>query len=500
MLRAAGRLERTLIAVLADHGEGLGEHGESTHGLLLYESTLRVPLVMAGPGVPAGRVLSEQVGTVDVLPTLVALLGLPAPEGVPGRDLSRLFKGRELPRDALYSESLYGRLNCRWAPLRGWTERGFKLVEGGRSELFELAADPGERSELSREDAARAAGMREGLRRALTAMAPQGDRAQAAALSPEAAERLHALGYVAGGGGGGELDTPGLADPRDRLSMFERLRALSGAAGNALGPALEETARLGEQEPGNPFAQEVLAGLALRAGRIDLASRALARFLEIEPARAEVRARLGALLLARGLAAEAETELRRALADTPEDLAARTALAESLVERGELEEAARQLDAVLAREPRERPALLARGRLRVARGQLPEAIADFEAAAEAGDTDAWLELAEVRLRQGQPAAAREAAGRVLAGSPAHPWALALVGHARVLEGARQEGEALLEQALRAGPRRSRVWQSLAAGFEAAGRADLARRCRAAAAPGALTTARTAGAASGGTDR
>ena len=210
---------------------------------------------MVGPGVPAGRVVSEQVGTVDVLPTLVALLGLPAPEGVPGRDLSRLFKGRELPRDALYSESLYGRLNCRWAPLRGWTERGFKLVEGGRSELFELAADPGERSELTRQDAARAEGMREGLRRALAAMAPQGDRAQperTLARSGRAAARArlrcrwrrrrrarHARPRGPAGPAGGVRTAA-------RLERCRRERARSGARGD------RETRRAGAAEPVRP--------------------------------------------------------------------------------------------------------------------------------------------------------------------------------------------------------------------------------------------------------
>src|SRR4029453_13163611 len=87
VLRDAGLERRTLVAVLSDHGEGLGEHGESTHGLLLYESTLRVPFVLAGPGVPEGRVVSERVGTIDALPTLLGLLGLQAPESLPGRDL-----------------------------------------------------------------------------------------------------------------------------------------------------------------------------------------------------------------------------------------------------------------------------------------------------------------------------------------------------------------------------------------------------------------------------
>jgi tetratricopeptide (TPR) repeat protein len=481
-LRSGGRLEDTLVLVLADHGEGLGDHGESTHGLLLYESTLRIPLVIAGPGVPAGRVVGSRVGTVDVLPTLMKLLGLEAPAGLPGRDLTPGLAGRSLRDEPLFAESLYGRLNCGWAPLRGLTEGDWKLVEGGGKELFDLARDPEERDDRAGQEPERTARLEDALRRALSAMAPGGDRAQPARLSADQAERLRSLGYVAAGGGGGPLDAPGLPDPRQKRQVFERLRRLGGATETALGASLAEVVRIGDEEPGNPLAQDVLAGLALRAGRLDLAARALARYLDLEPGRVEVRTRYGSLLRTLGRLEEAERELRRALAEGgEEEVVAGVALAETLLARGRVEEADALLGAVLTREPRHRAALLARGRLRLRQGRSTEAAADLEAAASGGDAEALLELAELHARRGEVEAQAAAAERVLASSPAHPWALALLGQARVAEGRGEEGEALLQQAVRAGPRRSVVWLRLAAGFEAAGQADLARRCRAAAA-------------------
>jgi hypothetical protein len=104
-------------------------------------------------------------------------------------------------------------------------------------------------------------------------MAPGGDHARPEALQAAQAEALRALGYVAGGGGSGPLDEPGLADPRDRLPAFERLRALGGATGAGLAPALREAEALARAERPNPFAHEVVAGLAFQAGPLDEAPR-----------------------------------------------------------------------------------------------------------------------------------------------------------------------------------------------------------------------------------
>lgn len=486
-LRATGGLENTVVAVLADHGEGLGDHGESTHGLLLYESTLRIPFVIAGPGIPKSRAENGRVGTIDLVPTLLKLLDIERPEGLPGRDLTPAFEDRPLPKDPLYAESLYGRLNCGWAPLRGFTLGDWKLVDGGGVELFDLERDPAERENQVERDGERATQLADGLRRAMSAMAPGGDRVEPARLTPSQTEALRSLGYVASGSGSGSLDVPGLPDPRQRRAVFERLRALGGARGANLEPALQEAARIATAEASNPLAQEVLAGLAVQAGRLELAAQALGRFVELEPARVDARTRYGSVLLSLGKLEPAERELRRAVAEGGEAAAAaRVGLAETLLARGQADEAEAILGPVLARNAHLLPALVARGRLRLVQGRTEDALADLQVAANAGDTDARLELGEIHANAGNVAALAAVAQQVLTSNPAHPWALALLGQARVLEGRREEGQALLGQALRAGPRRPIVWRRLAAGFDAAGQKALARRCRAAAAEGPVT--------------
>ena len=484
-LREIGREEQTIVVVLSDHGEGLGEHGETSHGLLLYESTLRVPLLIAGPGVAAGRVVHERVGTVDVAPTVLGLLGVPGAQGLPGRSLRAALAGEPLRREALYAESLYGRLNCRWAAQRALTDGDRKLVTGGAQELFDLASDPGELRNRAAHDGLEADRLRRGLERAVEAMAPGGDRVRRAAVTPQQAEELRSLGYVAGGGGGGgALDDPSLPDPRPRVQRLERLEAIEYAAGPALRPALGEALRLAEAEDGNPFAHLVLAGLAARAGELPLAEEALGRSLALDPERTLVRTQLGTLLRRRGKLAESERELRRAVEEGPaEDWTARVGLAETLLAEGKLGDAEKLLSTVLAAAPEHTLALAAAGRLRVLQGRGDEALATLEHAALGGDADAVLELADAELALGRVGPAQAAAERVLARSKGHPWALAIAGHAVVLAGERERGLRLLERALAAGPRRARVWQRLGAAFEAAGRRDLAARCRAATADG-----------------
>jgi len=183
-LRSSGHEQDTVVAVLADHGESLGEHGELTHAVLIYEATLHVPFLLAGPGIPRGATVPARVTTVDVAPTLLRLLGLPPPPEMTGRDLRAAFGGQRLPPEPLYAESLFGRLNCRWSSLRSWTVDDWKLVDGSRAELFHLSEDPAETRDRAAEEGPRIVRMRAALHAALAKMAPGGDRARTAAITP----------------------------------------------------------------------------------------------------------------------------------------------------------------------------------------------------------------------------------------------------------------------------------------------------------------------------
>jgi arylsulfatase A-like enzyme/tetratricopeptide (TPR) repeat protein len=477
-LRERGWDRSTLVFALADHGEALGEHGEATHAVLIYEATLRVPLIVAGPEVPAGRVVSERVATVDVVPTALGLLGLGPPPGLQGRDLRPALAGERLHTEAAYGESLFARLNCRWASLRSWTEGDWKLINGARPELYDLEHDPDEVRDRAAEEGERVERMRQGLAAALSRMAPGGDSAHAVALSPDQQERLRSLGYALGGSGGaGAIDEPGLPDPRLRVRLYERLLGLLATPPAVAVRAADEAAALASQDPDNPFAQFAVASLAYHAGELARADHAFARSLELDPDRPSIRQYYGRLLRDRGRLEESEHQHRIALEQTtPDDLRTRISLAETLIALRKTDEAGRLLDEVLRQAPRHSEALGAKGRLLLALGRGEEGISYLKQACEGGDDDSWLELASAYILLGQPVSAREAASETLRQNPGHPWAQAVTGHALIIEGKRKEGLEALRGALAAGPRRPRVWRDLAQAFAAAGDAGKAAEC------------------------
>jgi choline-sulfatase len=481
-LRESDLDKDTLVVALGDHGESLGEHREATHGVLIYESTLRVPLLMAGPGVPVGLVAPDRVGTVDVVPTVLGLLGAAPPAGLPGRDLRPAFSGKRLPRSAQYAESLFGRLNFRWSSLRSWTEGDWKLISGAEPELYDLSQDPGENTNRAAVERERTRRMLESLDAAVGSMAPGGDRPHAASITPEKEERLRSLGYAAGGtGGAGAADEPGLPDPKTRVQLYEALEQLLSAPLDVAASAADAAAEATAEDPGNPFAFFTLGSLARRAGQFRRAEEALGRSLQLDSDRPAIRAYLGEVFRDMGRLEESERELKIAVEQTTSaDLRTRINLAETLIASGKLKEAEELLTRVLSQAPHSALALGAKGRLLLAEGRGPEAVTSLRQACVGTAVDPWIELASAQLSLGDVAGARESAGRALALDPRHTWALAVSGHVLVLEGRRAEGLRVLREALAAGPRQPRVWRSLGQAFAAAGDTDAAARCRRAA--------------------
>ncbi|MEQ1892065.1 MAG: sulfatase, partial [Planctomycetota bacterium] len=238
-LDSGGRSADTLVVVTADHGEGLGEHGEETHALLLYDTTMHVPLLLAGPDVPVD-VCSEPVSLVDVAPTLVELAGLTDGEELArhgGMSLVPLLRGAALPPRELYLETLFPRLHFGWSELVGLVRADLKYVEAPgqeRAELYRPAQDPREQADILAHDASQGpelARALDGLRRRLEANAFEG-----AHHAPSAGEleTLAALGY---GGVDAEAEIPRASgtsepgrDPRQVIAAVSLLNAVRGLA------------------------------------------------------------------------------------------------------------------------------------------------------------------------------------------------------------------------------------------------------------------------------
>lgn len=221
-LETRGLLESTLIVVAGDHGESLGDHGEESHGIFLYQEALRVPFIVRGPGVSPRRVTAI-ARLIDVMPTILDLFGVPT-SGLDGVSLAQAESrvGSD-PGLEVYSESMYPR-RFGWAPLRSLRADRYKVIDAPRAELYDLASDPGEERNVLAERPAVAAAMRRRLRAFDSVQEPAA--AAGAALDSAVLERIESLGYV----GRTDASTPAESgdepDPKDRIDIFNRITNL----------------------------------------------------------------------------------------------------------------------------------------------------------------------------------------------------------------------------------------------------------------------------------
>jgi len=269
-LRSSGLDERTWIIVAGDHGEGLGDHGERTHGMLLYDSTLRVPLIVSAPGA-AARSVADAVSLVDVAPTILHAAGVAIPADMKGHDL--LEAPTPTPpggiRD-LYAETEYPRV-AGWSPLQALTDGRWMAIRSSAStELYDLQSDPGEQHDVAAMQPSTAAALAariDAIRASATTRAP-------GTVSQETAERLRSLGYVASSTT--STSSSGAANPAahiDAWNAFEDALAALNAKLPGDARTLPALQNLAAANPGAPVFQSTFARALKEGGRTNDALR-----------------------------------------------------------------------------------------------------------------------------------------------------------------------------------------------------------------------------------
>jgi arylsulfatase A-like enzyme/Tfp pilus assembly protein PilF len=301
-LRGRGLLDRALVAVTADHGEGLGDHGEAEHGIFLYREALHVPLLVRLPGgARGGARVAGAVGHADLAPTLLDLAGLDG-AGMDGASLREALRTGRAPGRPVYAETLYPRLHFGWSDLYAATEGRFRFIRAPRPELYDLAADPGERRNLAAAKGAAAAGMAAWLEKQVASAAP----AAPEEVSAETREKLQALGYI-GAGAPPVAAGEALPDPKDTIGAYEELkRGIALRQQERHEEAVAQLRKVLSAHPRMLDAWELLALSLMTLGRAQEGIAALVEALELAPERAETH-----LALARAYALEGD--LRRAL-------------------------------------------------------------------------------------------------------------------------------------------------------------------------------------------
>ena len=379
LLDAVGRFSRpTTLVVTADHGEGLGDHGEATPGTVAYESTLQVPLILAqvGPGAQAagGRSVDAPARHVDIVPTIADLLGLEVPGDLPGRTLLAAEGDDSRPS---YFEAMTPMLKRGWAPLSGVIAGGDKYIDLPIPEAYDLATDAREARNLAATDGARVAALTSTLR-AFGAVLPGEPRAERA----DVRARLQALGYVSG-------STPRKArytdedDPK-RLIDVDRLmmEGIDLYRRGRLAEAMEAYRAVLARRPTMGLGYRRLAFLQWHEGRRAAAIATLRTAREILGADLDVDVRLGTYLAEAGSPSEAIPLLERVTSADPGNTEALNALG---IAHGRAGDGARALAAfarVLAQDPRDAFALENMGAVHLAQDDLAAAGQAFTRAVE----------------------------------------------------------------------------------------------------------------------
>ena len=338
---------RTLLVLTADHGEGLGEHGEATHGIFAYEATLRVPLVFHAPALLRPRAVGERVRHVDVLPTVLDALSLPVPEGLAGRSLLAAANGQALEPAASYFEAMSSALNRGWAPLSGLARDRYKLIDLPIPELYDLDADPGETRNLAASEPQRLEVLRGQLGRAREA--DRGLTRQEE--SGETRERLRALGYLAGASTLKARYTDA-DDPKNliRLDAASQEVVALYQAGD-IGSALLRAQAVVDERPDMALGLQQLGFLQREAGQLDAAVATLRRAVAASPEDTSAVALLGAYLNEVGRPKEA-AEVLRVYAGRPEpDLDVLMPLGAAYAQTGRTQEAIATFEKALALDP-----------------------------------------------------------------------------------------------------------------------------------------------------
>lgn len=444
-LKDAGLYENTLIVIVGDHGEAFGEHKERGHGIFCYEESLRVPLVLHSPRVfKEPRTVAERVGLVDIMPSLLELLGIPCPDAVQGRSFWALADGREKERRELYFESLFGQEEFNWAPLTGLIEGAHKYISLPEPELYDLEADPREAQNLfaGRQETARA------IDKKLEAFVRRSAATKGASrreLSPGDVERLKSLGYISSF----SSKSAALTDPKRAIDVYLEVAGLKELL----------------KEEDYVKAEERLAGVLARNPGLELP--------DIYDIRYEV-------LMKNDRVPEAMDVLRQAMAKFPERESFKVFMAMDLIQSGQPAQARDFCRQLLAENDRMTAAHLLLGDAEDLLNDAGAAMASYEKAAalEPQNGAIRVKIATQWLKKGDPARAQTIleeleSRKAVVDSPEFMEAMSGLGQALLAAGQTDRAIDLYRKAMAASPDSPAVWLNLGSAYFALKKYDLA---------------------------
>ena len=347
--------DKTLIIFTADHGESLGEHRESAHGFFIYDSDIRVPLIIRFPeGKFAGRMISNQVRSIDIMPTVLHLLGEEMPESVQGKSLLSLIVEDEAQDErSAYSETYWPRYHYGWSELKSLRKGRYKFIDAPQPELYDILEDPGEVNNLVNKKASLGHEMKRDLLALIEEYAVEGiEDIGPRKIDNDSLIKLQALGYIGSFNSKTKEEGGRLADPKDKIDLFNEIK---------ISQFLVTEERMDEAEikikdvlakdPSVLEARYILGNIYSKQEKYDEAIEEFRKALEVDP---DYYAALFGMAIAykkAGMFDEAIVGFNRMIEMDPKDTKSFLHLGDIYHEKGQLEEAKNYLKSGIAIDP-----------------------------------------------------------------------------------------------------------------------------------------------------
>src|SRR5712692_10410313 len=417
-LRTRALFEGALVAVMADHGEAFGEHGENHHGIFLYDETIHVPLLIKLPGLHAARRVEAKVGLVDVAPSILRAAHVPVPAAMQGESLLGSMRSDEkgttdTSNDSdlvrpVYAESGYGHLSFGWSKLQAWRTGKYLYVEAPERELYDQSVDLLAAHNLAADSKAvvdtAAAQVADFYRKT------KGSATEKTKLDLDQTESLHALGYLSSDSGiSSDADNEGGPDPKQKIGianlLYQALVAVENEQYQEAVPVLEQVLK---QEPNTPIAFLQLGRAYMSLKEYSKAVTPLRNLVEKKPDDAFARYELGCALVKTGNWAEAVPHFEAAISQMTSSAIMHFYLALVYERTSRVPEATKEFQNALRLDPNNFPANLLLGRLFVTQQRATDALPYLRKAIKLrpDSIDAHGFLADVYTELGQPTNAR----------------------------------------------------------------------------------------------
>lgn len=345
--------ENTLIVVTGDHGESLGEHKESAHGFFIYDAAVHVPLILRYPEKKlGGRVISNQVKNIDIMPTVLDSTGHISPKSVQGQSLLPLILGKSEPEDEQpsYSETYWPRYHYGWSELKSLRKGSFKFIDAPKPELYNTLEDPGEQNNLINQKTSQAYQMKRELTALIEKYSAEGiEEAGPQKIDNDSLIKLQALGYIGSFRGSKKLQGEKLADPKDKIELYNEIK---------------------------------IAQFLVTEEKMAEAEQKINDVLDKDPSVLEARLILGNIYAKQNKYKEAIAEFSKALEVDPDFYDAIFGIAQAYKASGKTEEAIVGFKRLITLDPKDTKPFLHLGDIYEEKGQEDEAISYLESAAD----------------------------------------------------------------------------------------------------------------------